>query len=215
MSGKITVIVVDGAPGSGKDDFLSRIKAEPWFVQHVFIMDEVAAFITLRLGITREMKGAWPSVLWESFQKIISECSWLALATAFQRAERDGRRVIILNRYIPSGAAYLEDGLDELKQITGMSREVMSFGIDHVIIPGPPPVEHYVQHQDDDPNGFRFESYEEACMLGAKARRAYVDLGFVPGDRLHDVPGRENFEEKYQDFLKLVYRLVDVEDRAV
>lgn len=88
-----------------------------------------------------------------------------------------------------------------MSSVAGILRDQMIDGIDHVICPGPPPERFYVRHEPDDPLGFRFETYEHACELGAKARQAYIDLGFVPRERLHDIPGTENFDEKCAYFM--------------
>ena len=144
-------------------------------------------------------------------QKLIAEWGIFALNLGIERARRQGRTVLVLNRHIPSGAAYLPGGIDELATITGITRVAMIDGIDYVICPGPPPQWAYVRHEVGDPLGFRFESYSHACALGAKARQAYVDFGFFPGVKLFDVPGTEDFDEKCADFLRVARTLVGQE----
>jgi hypothetical protein len=201
MKNGILIIVADGQPGGGKDEFLRRLAADPWFMRYALFMEEAAARITLTYGITRKEKAIWTPAMWVAFQKIIVEFYRFSMAIALQRAAEQGRRVIFFNRYIPSGAAYLPSGLDELAAVTGVMRDEMWEGIDHVICPGPPPEKYYVRHEVGDPQGFRFETYEDACVLGAKARQAYIDLGFKPGITLHDIPGTEDFDEKCADFM--------------
>ncbi len=211
MKDGIQIIVGDGQPGGGKDEFLRRLMADPWFAQNALVMNEAAEQVTRLYRITRAEKPYWPPVMWVAFQKIIVEIYLFSMAIALHRAKQQGRRVIFFNRYIPSGAAYLPGGLQELSSITGVSLTQMIEGIDYVICPGPPPQWCYVRHEPDDPDGFRFETYEHACELGAKARQAYIDLGFVPGQRLHDIPGGEDFDEKCAHFMRVARGLTGAE----
>jgi len=207
MKDGVMIIVVDGQPGGGKDEFLRRLGADPWFGRHALVMGEAAQQITLQYGINREEKLYWGPDMWVAFQRAIVENYRFTLAIATGRAVREGKKVIFLNRFMPSGAAYLPGGLVELSRVADVPLGKMIEGVDHVICPGPPPEWAYVRHAEDDPGGFRFEPYKLACELGAKARRAYIDLGFVPGDRLHDIPGGEDFDEKCAHFMRVARQL--------
>ncbi len=202
MKEGIQLIVVDGTPGGGKDEMLRRLAADHWFSRNAVVVNEAAMAVHLGFGIEREEKSRWPPHMWVRFQKIIAEYTVFAIALAFERARQTGCCVVVLNRSIPSGAAYLPNGINQLVGLIGYSREQIVEGVDHVIVPGPPPERFY------ETNAYRFETYPEAVELGVKARQAYIDLGFVPGDTLHDIPGGDDFDDKCARFMATIRGLV-------
>lgn len=201
----IRLIVVDGTPGGGKDEMLRRLATDHWFSRHAIVVDEAAMAVHLDFGITPEEKSHRPVHMWVRFQKMIAERTVWALALAFERVRQSGRCVVVMNRSIPSGAAYLRGGLEELVGLIGYTREQIVEGVDHVVVPGAPPERFY------ETNAYRFETYSEAVELGVRARQAYLDLGFVPGETLHDIMSAEDFEEKYVAFLAKMRELVGLQ----
>lgn len=101
MRNGIRIIVVDGQPGGGKDEFLRRLEADPWFERNALFMEEAAARISLTYKIGREEKSRWTPAMWAAFQKMIVEFSLFSMTIALHRAQEQGRRVIFCNRYIP------------------------------------------------------------------------------------------------------------------
>ncbi len=201
MKKGIRIIVVDGQPGGGKDEFLRLLGLDPWFIKNAIILMESAAWVRVSHGVQRgELQAGSPETR-VSFQGLIAQAYVFMLNMAVDRAIRDGKSVVICNRFTPSGAVYVPGGMAELCEIIGAPVGDMIDGIDHVICPGAPKEEHYTT------NEYRFETWEEACDLGARARQIYVDLGCD----VTDIPARDNFDEKCADFLEVIRRLVGAE----
>lgn len=201
MKNGIKIIVVDGQPGGGKDEFLRRLGLDPWFIKNAIILMESAAWVRVSHDVQRgELQAASPQTR-AAFQGLIAQTYIFMLNMAVDRAIRDGKSVVVCNRFTPSGAMYVPGGMQELCEIVGISVEDMIEGIDHVICPGAPKEEHYTM------NEYRFETWPEACDLGARARQIYISLGF----EVIDIPGRDDFDEKCDHFSAEVRRLVGAE----
>ncbi len=201
----IQLIVLDGQPGGGKDFFLQMLEADPWFMRNAVIETEAAALLYTAHKVQPGEFGTVSQDTIDAFQNAIASLCMFKRSLAVDRAVRDGKKLVVFNRFIPSGAAYLQWGIVDLMAITNLSEVEMNSGIDHVICPGPPPEEHYVT------NEYRFETYAEACVLGARARQAYIDLGFVPGTTLHDIPGGDDFDAKCALFMATIRQLTGAE----
>ena len=201
MKKGLIIIVTDGNPGGGKNELIRLLMLDPWFAEFGCSVAEAAETVTLASGITREEKDGWPPEMWDAFQKVIAEWTIFSVARAVHLAILQGKKVLVTNRHIGSGGAYTRKGLEGLRALTGLDFAEMIDGIDHVIVPGPPPERFYERHEIGNPKGFRFEHYERACELGVLARQAYIELGFVPGETLHAIPGGDDFNVKAALFI--------------
>ena len=207
MISGVQIIVVTGAPGSGKDMFLEDVAADPWFRRHAIIEAEAAAWIITGQRMKREDFGASREIR-VAFQQTVAASLRLKRLLAVDRAIRHGKKVIVFNRFISCGEAYMPGGILELCDVIGMSHLEMINGIDAVIWTAPPPEKYYVQHDPADPDGYRFEPYALAIELGRKVREAYGRLGLLP---VYDILGQESFDLKRENFMAKIRTLAGAE----
>ena len=186
------VVVVTGAPGGGKDGILNWARELPWFREHALVEDEAAAWVIDgqrmkdRMGFTF-LDGRI------AFQQAVAATQRLKFVLAMAEARRRGLELILLNRHIADGGAYLGEGLDELELITGMSIAEMMSGIHHVIWLDSPSERFYVRTDT------RLETYEESVGRGLQVRRVYESIG--PVDIVHRT---EDFDDKRTAFMTLL-----------
>ena len=187
--------------------FLEDVAADPWFREHAIVEAEAAAWVITGQRMKREDFVASRQVR-VAFQQTVAASYRLKRFLAVERAIRWGKKVIVFNRFISCGEAYMDGGIAELCEVTGMNHRDMIDGIDAVIWTAPSPEKYYVQHDPADPEGYRFEPYGMAVELGNKVRKAYSRFDLLT---VHDVLGQESFDVKRADFMRTIRELVCAE----
>lgn len=204
--GTIVEIILTGAPGGGKDNLLNGARKLPWFQQHAIIVDEAAAAeMTARRAHWREAMKTKAGCV--AFQQAVADrqIHWMDSAREKASFSQGEIELILSNRGLLDGAAYLDGEAEELEGTINMSVEHMLDGTDHVIWAAPSPEEFYEVHNPEIEGGYRFESYPLAVELGEKVRALYTK--HHPSS-VHVIQTAQNFEDKRAEFLATLQRLV-------
>ncbi|MEK9155481.1 MAG: AAA family ATPase [Patescibacteria group bacterium] len=167
---KILVIVLSGAPSSGKTTAFRQLAADAELGSKILFVEESAAeLIPIHEMRDDDAFDKLPMEAQQSFQRLVAAHSVHKSFLARRRAERLGKRIVIFDRHTLDGAGYLKGGVSELLSVTGMTVTDLIAGVDHVLFLAAPPEAHYVI------NTYRFEPYAFALKRGEGVYRAWSD----------------------------------------
>ena len=184
---KIEMLVLTGGPCGGKSTVINYMEKN--FGDHLVIVPEVA---------TSLLQNGWPapdpwSQEWQdSFQAEIVRVQKESEEQAIIKAQEIGAELIICDRGILDGAAYLAGGVQEFSEKFGvdieeaLSRYDMVLHLESLATLNP---ELYQELKDTNPD--RFESVEKASEREIALREAWaahpkkVHLKCGPGEVIH------------------------------
>ncbi len=158
------VIVLTGEPCSGKSSIIELVKKE---MPEIHCVPEVAAIIIGQLGI----KPGDNIISNRRFQKAVYRVQRAFEEAAIQYAISQGKKAVLLDRGAPDGAAYFAGGLDEFESFLRAKRSSEYSRYHKVICLSGAPKNIFEEKKTNNP--VRSESYEEACALGHRIRKAW------------------------------------------
>lgn len=193
----VRVIVLTGGPGSGKSTAMEALREDPEIGPNAHFVPEIASFIIAQVGLKPPNQERDP-VGFAGFQQLIAGVQLLVEDGAVEQATRDGKPLVILDRALFDGAAYLEGGLEELNRITRFDLGAMGKRYSRVIQLEVAPPDVYEGIRKNNPA--RSESHAKAFLLSNRIRDAW---------RLHPshalIVNGTGWKEKYARVREIVH----------
>lgn len=165
----IPVIVLTGAPCSGKSTIINELRKErPEF----HCVSESATVLIKDVGVTPGQIGL------EAFQIAVMDMQRLFEDSAIRQARLLGKSAVILDRSFLDGGAFV-GGIKALKDLVGVERVEKEFErYDAVVHIGLPPREVYERHKTDNPA--RRETYEQSEALDRRLQQVWRHAPYTP-----------------------------------
>ena len=159
-------IVLTGGPCSGKSTIIESIKKDR---PDIHCVPEMATIVIGQFGITPSKDV----VKNRHFQKAVYRAQRIFEATSNQFAISDNKKAILFDRGAMDGAAYMTGGIKEFKKFFNTTLEAEYSQYDAVICLDIPPSDVYEANRRNNP--VRSENYDQACKLGEKIVKAWVN----------------------------------------
>lgn len=169
-------VVLTGGPCSGKTTLMREFQAAA-FASEIHFVPEVASIVIGQVGVVPSPNVC--SVY--RFQRTIYDIQRRFEEVSEQYAASDGKHLMLLDRGTVDNAAYLEDGLDEFRQVCGTSVAYEYGQYDLVLCLEPPPPDIFAREHANNPA--RKENYAQAVELGrriAEVWGGHPHFVFVP-----------------------------------
>ncbi|MDP3792461.1 MAG: AAA family ATPase [bacterium] len=171
---RVPRVVITGGPCSGKTDIMALLSKTRPDLQCV---PEVASIVIGQLNIKPKKE------LNDFFQRLIHNTQSLFEETSLQYAVIEGQSGLILDRGLPDGAAYFDNGIPQYESVlkTSIEQEYSRYKL--VLCLDVAPRDTYELKKYNNPS--RSETYEEACEKGNKVRQVWQNhpnFIFIPND---------------------------------
>lgn len=155
---RIRKIVITGGPCSGKSTLLELLKQD--MSRRIHCVPEVATIVIGQVGVQPPINNRMEMM---RFQRLLGSVQRTFEGLSSIQAVTDGKSTVVLDRGIVDNAAYLPNGLDDLKRIFKTTVEYEYSRYDLVIHLRVPPRSVYDRQRGNNPA--RKETYNEAFML--------------------------------------------------
>lgn len=159
MTGALQKIVLTGGPSGGKSTLQRAIASR---IPEAYCAPEVATLLLSGGYPAPNEAHPWTEAWQRTFQVSVAAVQQCIEQTSLNRAVREQKRLLVLDRGLLDGAAYLPKGVRELEKVTGESEQSMLRRYDLVLHLSSSAV--YGAY-DKQSNPYRLEEAAEAIRL--------------------------------------------------